>query len=109
MQHSGEWHVLIFEARGYGHGIRRQLVEAVNAGPDLAAARAKAERQACRWKPEHPMLPRRRRVFRTSPDSWTVEVTGSTAGFHFEVQLAQLVADVAEVDGTGDKWLDESV
>ncbi|MGH8878722.1 MAG: hypothetical protein ACRD0P_15510 [Stackebrandtia sp.] len=107
MAQDGEWYVLIFEERGLRDVRRRELVETVKVGPDLAEARAKAEAQAGTWEPEHPMMPSRRMVFRTSADSWVVDITGATTAYYFEVRLAQLVADEAVTDDSHRRAFDE--
>lgn len=84
------WHVLIFEGVGSYRG--RGLTHTIPVNGDYRAALAHAARMAAEYQPTHPVVPQRRQIFHTPPDSWIVNVHGATRSFHFTVQVANLVA-----------------
>jgi hypothetical protein len=86
------WFVLVEQTAGTGQGQRWSLTEvrpsgdydeAVQAGRDLAFS----------LQPRHPMNPRRRSVFQSGDDCWTVLVEGATRSFHFRITVARWLGD----------------
>jgi sarcosine oxidase gamma subunit len=93
MDREDDWHVLIFESAGR---LGTELKRAIRVGPDRDEALVRAAKLAAEHRPDHPRLARRRQVFRTAPDSWTVKVQGAAWSFHFAVCVANLVLDRPE-------------
>lgn len=88
MESRENWHVLIFEETARG---LTGLAHAIAVGPDHDDAVTRAVEAAAKHRPVRPTMPRGRKVYKTAPDSWTVEVTGAYESFIFVVTIARLV------------------
>ena len=92
-----DWFVVIEEQTGNGEGRQWRVTHVAPAGDSAAAAEETALRTAREYQPEHPWLPRRRRVLRmAAPGSFLVTMEGRTATFHFRVSVGQQIYDEPE-------------
>lgn len=92
MDRDDDWYVLIFEAFSPQRGL--VLSQKIRFGSDHGQALVHAATLALQHRPDHPSFPRRRQVFRTAPDSWTVSIEGfSGFSYFFTVCVANLIHD----------------
>jgi hypothetical protein len=79
------WSVLINEAIS---DLGRNLVQVLPAD-SFEHAVSVAEWVAVNHRPQHPMNPKRRDVFRTDDSTWVVQVQGATRAYYFTATIAR--------------------
>ncbi|NUT47765.1 MAG: hypothetical protein HOV94_10725 [Saccharothrix sp.] len=88
---AGQWRVIVEETVGFGRENQRWDITLVRPCADRDEALRAAADLADNHRPEHPMSPRGRAVYRIGADTWLVRLTGLTRDYHFRVAVALLV------------------
>lgn len=95
-----EWWIVVLETVSIGDGKRWGVGYEARYEGEFADIAAAAEALAWEHRPQHPMRPQDRRVYRVDDRTWLVVVEGRIAIEPFEVRVVQRAPAPVAADGS---------